>query len=242
MSSANDLLLRALLLRDDVTEVERVAVAALPFTHRSFDRGTTIIHAGSMPTESCIMVSGMTARSVHTRDGKRQITAVHTPGDFIDLHGFLLKVMDHDVIALDNVEVGFVPHSSLTPVTQNFPHLTRLFWLLTLIDAAIHRAWLTCVGRKSPAQHIAHLICELYVRLLAIELATDNKFDFSVSQTVLSDMLALSLVHVNRSLQEVRALKLLHWSGQAVEIPDFDRLAGFADFDPAYLNLSKLPR
>ncbi len=165
MSDANDLLLRALLLRDDLRETEYTAVEALPFTHRTFQRGSTIINAGSMPTESCLMVQGMSARSIYTRDGKRQITAVHIPGDFIDLHGFLLKEMDHDVIALDNVEVAFIPHSSLTPVTQNFPHLTRLLWLLTLIDAAVHRAWLTCVGRKSPAQHIAHLICELYVRL-----------------------------------------------------------------------------
>ena len=67
------------------------------------------------------MVQGMCARSVHTRDGKRQITAVHIPGDFVDLHGFLLKEMDHDVMALENVEVAFIPHLYLTPVTQQFP-------------------------------------------------------------------------------------------------------------------------
>lgn len=242
MSAANDLLLRALLLRDDLDQAERVTVATLPFTHRSFQRGDTIIKQGSLPTESCLMVQGMSSRAVYTRDGKRQFTAVHIPGDFVDLHGFLLKEMDHDVMALENVEVAFIPHVNLTAITQNFPHLTRLLWLLTLIDAAVHRAWLARVGRKAPAQHIAHLICELYFRLRAMDLAVDGKFDFPVSQSVLADMLAMSLVHANRSLQEVRATKLLQWSGQLVEIDDLDRLADFGDFDPTYLNLSQLTR
>ena len=75
-----------------------------------------------------------------------------------------------------------------------------------------------------------------------MELASDGKFYFPVSQSVLADMLAMSLVHANRSLQEVRAMKLLRWSGGLVEIDDLDRLAKFADFDSTYLNLSQLTR
>ena len=240
--NAADLLIRSLSIRDDLQPAEAIAIRALPFTHRTFERGETLVRAGVELKESCLIVEGLSARVAYSAKGDRQFTSVHVPAEFVDLHGFLLKELDHDVVALGNLEAAFVSHAALLELTQHFPHLARLLWLLTLIDAAIHRAWLNCVGRKSPQKHIAHLMCEIYIRLQALDLAADNTFELPVTQTVLSDMLALSLVHVNRSLQDVRALELLTWSGQNVHIHDFERLAQFGEFDPMYLNLVKRPR
>jgi CRP-like cAMP-binding protein len=120
--------------------------------------------------------------------------------------------------------------------------LSRLFWLTTTIDGAIQRTWITSMGRRSAGQQLAHLVCELYLRLEAAGVASEHKFGFPVTQSELGDVLGLSVVHVNRKLQELRALNLLTWQRQQVEILDFDRLANFCEFDPTYLSLEKEPR
>ena len=150
--------------------------------------------------------------------------------------------MDHSVIALSACRAAYIPHPQLTDVCTRMPHLGRLFWLSTVIDAAIHRAWLTCIGRRSPAKHIGHLLCEIYVRLNAMGLASDNTFEFPVTQGELSDMIGLSLVHVNKTIQTLRTQNLFTWEGTRVVIRNFEQLAEFSGFDPTYLNLHVEPR
>ena len=235
-------LLAALQVRDRLTNQEIDAIEQLPYSVREFRKGMSLIEQDSRPTESCLLLQGLAARVVYTPSGKRNITAVHIAGDFVDLHGFLLKVMDHHVAALTGVTAAFVPHAALRDISESFPHLARMLWLLTTIDAAIHRAWLTCLGRKSPLQHLAHLFCELSLRNKNVGLAPKLRFEFDVTQTEVSDMLGLSLVHTNRTIQELRASGLIRWDGKHAEIVDAKRLAKIADFDPTYLNLWSEPR
>lgn len=235
-------LVRSLALRDELSSEERALIEGLTMRRKLLRRSEEIVSQHSTPTESCIVLSGFTAREVVLADGKRQITALHIPGDFVDLHAFLLKLMDHSVVALTDCEVAYVPHRELLRVIEKSPHLGRLFWLTTVIDGAIQRAWITSSGRRAATAHLGHLICELYLRLHAIDLAREGRFAFPVAQTELADALGFSLVHVNRTLQELRATGFVRWKGSTVTIVDFDGLAALSQFDPTYLNLVKLPR
>ncbi|TIN16370.1 MAG: winged helix-turn-helix domain-containing protein, partial [Mesorhizobium sp.] len=91
-------------------------------------------------------------------------------------------------------------------------------------------------------QHLAHIICELYVRLEIVGLASDQKFAIPLTQAEMGDVLGLSVVHVNRTLQELRAKDLVIWKDRRIVILDFQRLALLADFDTTYLNLFHEPR
>jgi CRP-like cAMP-binding protein len=237
-----DRFIDALSRRDILGEEERLLLASLPRRLKEFSADEEIIREGSQPKESCLVLEGFAARAQHLSTGKRQLTAVHIPGDFVDLHSLLLKVMDHGVVALSKCKVVFIPHENLRSITETHPHLGRLLWLSTLIDGAIQRAWITCMGRRSAAQHLAHLVCELYRRLEVVGLARDFSFEFPVTQSELGDMLGLSDVHVNRILQELRGSGLVQWQAQRIAIPDFQSLSAFCDFDPTYLNLVPSPR
>jgi CRP-like cAMP-binding protein len=68
------------------------------------------------------------------------------------------------------------------------------------------------------------------------------EFEFPITQVDLADILGLSPVHVNRTLQELRARELIHWKGTNVRILDWDALAEIAEFDPTYLQLETEPR
>jgi CRP-like cAMP-binding protein len=228
--------------RDRVSDEERAQIERLPRRLRSFNSGEELVVEGSRPGNSCLVLSGLTARAQFLADGRRQFTALHVPGDFVDLHALMLKVMDHSVVAIGRVEAAFIPHASLIGLVESAPHVGRLFWLSTVIDAAIQRTWITNLGQRPPKQHIAHLICELYMRLEVVGLVRGTSFDFPATQRDLADMVGLSLVHVNRTIQELRAQRLLTWRDNVVTITDLDRLREFAEFDSIYLNLFKEPR
>ena len=181
--------LRSLERRDSLSDDEIRIISELPGRPAVFAAGEEIVMEGSRPKESCLVTSGFAARSQSLSSGERQITAVHVPGDFVDLHSMLLKVMDHSVVALGPCKVAFVPHEKIKEVTEVRPHLARLFWMSTTIDGAIQRTWITCLGRRSAEQHLAHLVCELYVRLEAAGTASDFAFEFPVTQSQLGDVL-----------------------------------------------------
>ena len=181
------------------------------------------------------MLEGFSARYKLLANGRRQITALHVPGDFVDLHSFLLARMDHGVVALTPCRIGV----ELRVITDRYPNLTRLLWLTTLLDGAIHREWLVAMGRRSALGHTAHLICELFLRLKSIGRTEGNSMQLPITQAELGDTLGISTVHVNRVVQELRNQRLITWRGEKLTIDDWDGLREAAEFDPTYLHLGR---
>ncbi len=233
---------RALGRRDTLSSDDVALLNTLQLRKAFFAPDSEIIAEDSRPGESCMVLKGFAARSHYSREGGRQITALHIPGDFVDLHAYMLKVMDHGVTAIGPCEVGFVSYDWIRWATEQSLHLGRLFWLSTVIDGAIQRTWIACLGRLTTEQQIAHFFCEMYLRLQAAGIASDYRFALPLTQSQLADLLGLSLVHINRRLKELRSTSLVEWKGGTVFIRDFTALAEMADFDPTYLSLRVEPR
>ena len=183
-----------------------------------------------------LLADGFAARTKDLSDGTRQIMEVHVAGDFTDLHGFPLKRLDHDIAALSPATIAWVPHAALRQITEGEPHLTRLLWLSTLLDAAIQRERILSIGRRPALARIAHLFCELRVRLGAVGLADEGGYALSLTQTELADATGLTPVHVNRMLRELRELGCLTFRNGRVTYGDMARLIDLAEYDPAYLD------
>jgi CRP-like cAMP-binding protein len=201
-----------------------------------------MVREGDRPTESTILFTGLAARYNVLGNGRRQITALHVPGDFVDLHSFFVKRMDHAVMAITPCTTGLVPHEFVREITEGHPHLTRLLGVNLAVDAAVHRQWIVSMGRRSALEHTAHLLCELFVRLQVVGLTTDNSFRLPLTQGELGDTLGLSTVHVNRVVQDLRKEGLITWRGETVVILDWGRLQQLAEFDPTFLSLEVEPR
>jgi CRP-like cAMP-binding protein len=167
---------------------------------------------------------------------------IHVPGDFLDLHSFLLKQLDHSVGSMTPVRFGLVPHDAIRRITEERPHLARMLWFSTLLDASIHRERILSVGRRSAASRIAHLFCELFVRLELLGLTEGHSYPLPVTQADLADASGLTSVHVNRMLKQLRTDGLVTFRGGWVVIDDWDGLQREAEFDPGYLHLQRFPR
>ena len=234
-------LVEKLSLRDRISPEEIEALQKALEPPKTVAAGSDIVREHSRPLHSTLLISGFSARYSTLEDGARQITEINVAGDFIDLHSLLMKQMDHGVVALTECVIAEAPHSGLIDITERHPHLTRLLWLDTIIDAAIHRQWLVAMGRRSGLGHLAHLVCELYLRLQAVGQTGDLTFDLPLTQAVLGDALGLSTVHVSRLISELRGEGVINWSGGQIDILDWRRLAEIAEFDPTYLRLQSDP-
>lgn len=235
-------LFRKLEIRDILSSEERQILSDAASSPVSFRAGADLVAEGDRPERSTLVVAGFTTRYRQLADGRRQITGIHMAGDFVDLPSLLLKVMDHSVGALSDCSVVTFPHAALREVTERQPHLARLLWLTTLLDAGILREWVLGMGRLTAPQQLAHFICETYVRLQVAGLAPDRTFSLPLTQTALGDALGLSSVHINRTLQDLRSEGLFTWEGNRIRIIDWERLQRRANFDPLYLHLHAEPR
>jgi CRP-like cAMP-binding protein len=228
--------------RDQLSVEEKDALVSLNWRTRDYPADVEIIPDGTEPPDSCLLLAGMAARSMSLINGERQITAVHVMGDFVDLHGLFLKVIDHSVTSLTPARVAFVDHGSLKEITRTMPHLARLLSMLVAIDAAVQRNWILSLGRCKAEARLANLLCELFRRLEIVGAVSDHSFDLPISQRTLADILGLSIVHTNRTLQHLRQSNLVSWRNGRVKILDWNGLARLAEFHPVYHNLIHEPR
>lgn len=196
---------------------------------------TNIVHAGDQLQHSTLLIEGFMSRYIDDRRGLRQLVAVHVPGDFVDLHAFPLKVLDHDVATMTASTVAIVPHAQLDAIMIEMPQLTRKLWFATLLDAAIHRAWLFRLGRLDAVGRVAHFLCETNARLVSAGLSDGRRFALGLNQTDLAEVCGLTSVHVNRVMRQLREERLCLFRSSLVEILDPDRLTKRGQFDPAYL-------
>lgn len=228
--------------RDVVSDEEQKAIESLFSEVREIPSDKTLIRAGDRLNISLLLLDGVLCRYKDLRDGSRQISELHVAGDFADLHGFTLKRLDHSVMTLTASRIAVAPHERIRAVIAEYPHVARLFWLSTNIDAAIHREWVLSLGRRSALSRVAHLFCELRERLATVGLADETGFALALTQTDLAECMGLTPVHVNRTLRELRERGLVEFRGRRVTIHDLAGLQRVAEFDPGYLSLQFEPR
>ena len=227
---------------DTVSAEEEESLRAAVWKTVEFKRGQMIVRAKTELDHSDVLLEGFVNRSKSLTSGARLVLQLAVPGDFIDLHSFVLKELDHDIEAVSDCRLALFKHEQLKQVIDQHPHLGRLLWLSTIVDAGIHREWMLSLGRRSAESRLAHLFCELQVRLTAAGLAPHGKYNLPLNQAEIADVLGLTSVHTNRVLQKLRQEGLLTFKSKIVEVLNWDGLVALAEFDPFYLSMNQRPR
>jgi CRP-like cAMP-binding protein len=236
-TSPLDRLVRKLESITELTEHERQAVLSLPITTKDFRSDEDIVREGDRPWQCCLLVEGFLCRYKILPDGQRQIQSFHVPGDVPDLQSLHIPVMDHGLATVSPSKAALIPHDAIRDLTHAHPNVADKLWRDTLVDAAIFREWITNVGSREAPARIAHLLCEIFLKLQAVGLTKGNSFDFPITQSEIGDATGLSTVHVNRSIQKLRAEGLIVLEKARCTIEDWKGLKETAMFDPTYLSL-----
>lgn len=228
--------------RSALTDEEQQAVLDLPGQALQVQRNRDFVRLWEQVDHACLVVAGMVGRFEQDEQGIRQITALHVPGDMCDLHSVVQPFTSSALQALSTSTIFRVPHTSIRAAAGRYPALAAALWRDCMVDASILSEWVMNVGRRDAKTRVAHLICEMATRLGVIKDEDDVMFDFAVSQMQLADATALTAVHVNRTLQSLRADGLVEWRASVVQLPRWKALVALAGFDPAYLHLEREPR
>ena len=222
-----------------LSEDEKDVLRTIDGTVRTVGPRQDLVREGDRPHECCLVLEGFVYRYKLTEPGKRQIFSFHIPGDIPDLQSLHIDVMDHSLASLTATKAMFIPHETVCDLMRRCPRIGDAFWRDTLIDAAVFREWIMNLGRRDAYGRIAHLLCEFYVRLRAVGLTKGDACEMPFTQAELADATGLSVVHVNRTLQELRGEGLITLRAGSLTVLDWERLKEAGEFDPAYLHLKK---
>ena len=223
---------------DDKSALERVSKLKL----RHLSPREDIFAEGEKPGQVSLILEGWACRYRTLEDGRRQITAFLLPGDMSDLRMFILKSMDHSVAALTKVLLAEIPPDTIVALSDSSPRLARALWWSSLVEEAIQREWTTSLGQREAFERLAHLFCELFIRLMGVGLTEGDSCDLPVTQEQLGDATGMTTVHVNRTLTAMRDAKLIVLRGRKLIIPDLKALKGAALFNDNYLHLDRVGR
>ncbi len=201
----------------------------------SHRRLSEIVRQGEPSAGAGVLLDGLAGRCKLTKDGKRQIVSLICPGDVLGLEGVLKDVSDHCILALTDCQVAVVSHTRLRDIFENHPAVSLALWKLFVLDTSVYREWLVNIGSRSALARTAHLICELYFRFAQVGRVQGGSFSWPMSQSLVGEVLALTTVHVNRTLQKLRDLELIRLNDRTMEILDWQGLADVAQFDCSYL-------
>ncbi len=218
-----------------LTEAEKQALEGAVARTRDLPPGMDLVQAGERPTDCTLLLDGWACRYKLLPEGKRQITGFVIPGDLCDLDGLVMGSLDHSVSTLTAAKVALIPRDLLLGLMDSYPAIGRALWQETLVEAALAREWVVNVGARPAYGRIAHVLCEMGMRLQAAGLGDRSRFEFPVTQADLGDATGMTNVHVNRTLMEMRSDRLITWTGSEVVIPDWERLQQAGTFSPDYL-------
>lgn len=238
MTSNHTRLIKKLSSVSNLTPGDVEALRRLPLIVREINGKTDIVNVGDCPTHCCLLLDGMLYTSVIQTDGTRQITSLHMPGDIPDLQGLHIDVMNHNVGAICASMVAFIPHAAIYELIEKSSNIASTLWRETLIGAAIYREWLVNVGARTAYQRTAHLLCEVSYKMRAVGLSDGAYYHFPLTQDDLADALGLSSVHVNRTVQQLRADGLIVLQNKLLKISDWAALKNAGGFDPSYLHFT----
>lgn len=206
---------------------------------RTLEAHEDLIHEGDRPIYVNLFLDGWGCRYKTLEDGRRQIIAYFLPGDFCDLAAFILQEMDHSIGAITPMKVAEIPRDAIEALTLNHPRVTQALWWSTLVAAGIQREWTVNLGQRTGVERLGHLLVELFLRLRMLGLTDGDSCEMPLTQAELGDTLGLSTVHVNRTLQELRARELIILKGKRLTISDMSALQDASLFNPNYLHLGR---
>ncbi|MCK1738398.1 Crp/Fnr family transcriptional regulator [Bradyrhizobium sp. 138] len=218
-----------------LSDQDQTRLTRLPYKVKSLADGEYVLRQGDKPSSCIVVMSGLLSRQ-RVVNARNQISSFYLAGDMPDLPTLHLPIADCDLCSVGSSTIAAVPHSALREMMNESAGLAHAFWRETLIHAAIYREWVENLGSRQALGRVAHLLCELTVRMEFVGLADSGSFRIPLTQQDVADACGLSVVHVNRTIQEIRGLGLIEWENHTVTLLRPEELKALAEFSPEYLH------
>ncbi len=163
-------------------------------------------------------------------DGRRQIGAIHLPGDICDVDAVARGRLSLGVLALTGCRFACIGREALADAMEERAAVRDLVVALLAAENTAMVELIVNLGRRSARERIAFLLCKLLARLQTNGEALNNSIRCALTQTDLADYLGLSTVHTNRALKDLKLKGLISGKGSVYTICDLPGLQAIAAF------------
>jgi CRP-like cAMP-binding protein len=133
------LFLDRLTRRSLLSDQEQQAVLNLPGHAEQVAAHRDFVVPGRSVDHACLVVGGIVGRFDDNREGRRQITTLHIPGDMCDLHSVVLPRPSYALQALSVATILQVPHISIKAAAGATRLLLRRFGATAWLTPRLYR-------------------------------------------------------------------------------------------------------
>jgi CRP-like cAMP-binding protein len=227
-SYGHDVLLKRIGSAIELTEVERALIKNYAIRFEIRPKGSLIAEEGDAARRSCFLVSGWALRQTFLSDGRRQIFGFVLPGDPLEPFSCLGEVIPGGIVAVTSVHLV---DTVSTSHDKNQAHdLERYYYTIARQHLQFARNQLLRLGCHNAYQRIAHFLLEMHERLSMVGMVSDGSFNFPLTQEMLADALGLSIVHVNRTMKQLREADLVHLKNGCVHLLHRKKLSAISEY------------
>jgi CRP-like cAMP-binding protein len=212
-----------------LSEGEQELVRSLGSRRERRSAGDTISAEGAIPAAPCFIVSGWACRHRVLSDGRRQIFGFLLPGDGLGLQPATTPEPSA-VVALTALEIVSAEPVAAAAASGAAPGLARAIRAMGPQEHGLLLDHVVRLGRQTAYERVAHMLLELQRRLEIAGLGDSQRFPLPLTQEILGDALGLSIVHVNRTLQQLRREQLIELRSGVAILLQRERLAAIADY------------
>jgi CRP-like cAMP-binding protein len=240
--SALQMFVNRLAARSILTDEEVNAILDLDGHIEEVAAHVDFVRFGEQVDQVCLVVEGLVGRFGQNRDGARQITCLHIPGDMADLPSVVSPKSGWGLAALAATTILRITHTDLRRIATKHSGIAEAFWRDCVADGSIFSEWVVNVGRRDAIARIAHVFCEMGIRSELAGLGDRVSYPLPITQADLADATGLTSVHVNRTLKELRARSIVTTARGNVTVQDWEQLVVVGDFDDAFMLFGPAPR
>jgi len=226
----------------DATAILRPNLALIEEPARKYRPSQYLAREGEEQFRIHRILDGWALRYKLLPDGRRQIAALFLPGDCCDILWISNGRAASHVLALTPVTTAPIPIGSLRARARIDAALEEWLWTEATAMSEIQTEWIINLGRKRAVEKLAHVLCEIFLRLRAVGKTEGDRCWMPLTQAELGDLTGLTPVHVNRTLQDMRAAGLLDLRGKWLWIPDLDQLRRLSLFYDEYARILSRPK
>lgn len=198
---------------------------------------TDFLPAGKSDGRIHVLLDGWASSYLTGVDGWRQTNAVYLPGDVLDADRLYLDNGRPGLASLTECRIIEIKCDDFHALAMRYPSLYQAIGSAIAADKCALGEQAARLGRRCARDRMAHFFCEIVTRLEKTDRPTWRGHYFPITQEQIGCILGMSVVHVNRTLQDIRAEGLVELRAQHLQILNFDRLSQIANFQSGYLSL-----
>lgn len=225
-------------------EEERKLVSAALAQSETHRAGSQLIAESAPFLRPRFVISGWVCRARTFAGGRRQIFDLYLPGEIMGYSRRSSPLALGSYLALTRAETADAGEvlRAAGEEPQRYPGILSAFERASALEECYLLAQIARIGRLTAYERFANFVLELMDRMRVVGLVEDNSFPMPLTQEALGDSLGLSIVHINRTVQQLKRENLVRIGGAMITLPDPERLIAIADYREPRVDAADLNR